>query len=110
MTFEDLEKKVLNVNATPFKEICVWYKIINNPNSTTREDVHPHHNLYPCYNGCTGRPNGKTCYRTITNRNDFDNTAVQKYATKMSNRAEVLKDTGYSRFILGDMHADPHFD
>ena len=63
MAFNDLEKKVAEINATLYKEICVWYKVLNNPTSSTRYHTHPSHKLYPCVFGCNGLEKQKDCYK-----------------------------------------------
>ena len=68
MSFIDLEKKIQNINIVPFNEICIWYKIMNMPQSTTRDHCHPKHNLYPCYSGCDGLQKNKDCYKVYNGK------------------------------------------
>lgn len=80
MSFIDLEKRVAEIKSIPFNNVCVWYKILNNPNSSTKYHTHNQHQLYPCLFNCDGLNNSKDCYKTITPKE--------------------------SRYILGDMIGD----
>ena len=62
-----LESKlnVVDADAVCFDKVCIWYKIIHNPESSTRYHIHKDHNLYPCYNVCSGIEYKKNCYKTI---------------------------------------------
>lgn len=103
MTFNDLEKKVVEINSVPFNEICVWYKIVNNPKSTTRQDIHQAHKLYDCYASCDGRLNGKDCYRIIEQQDKYMSS------DKLKQTIKEKTDKAYVRFMLGDMVADPEY-
>jgi hypothetical protein len=109
MNNENLENKVLCTESDKvnFNEVCVWYKIMHNPNSTTYKDVHPGHNLYPCMNNCTGTE-PKECYKVLNGNNGKGYSAVNKIIDKVEcykDKIEIQKSAG-ARYILGDMIGD----